>query len=119
MSFLKNKQQKKDSTFILKKNRVNAKVKAANPEYRMILNKSLLYTSAQVVDRDGKVIALFTDKWTDGKTKVERANNAGKAFAKDLLAKKVSTVAVDRNGNLYHGRIKSFVEWVREWGITC
>lgn len=119
MKFLKKKSQKKDSTFQLKKNRVNSKVKASNPEYRMILNKSLLYISCQVIDKDGNVVLSISDKGLEWKTKTERANAAGKKCAEELSSKKVSKVAVDRNGNVYHWRIKSFVEWVREGWIVC
>jgi large subunit ribosomal protein L18 len=34
-----------------------------------------------------------------------------------LKAKNIEKVTFDRNGYLYHGRVKAFAEWLRKWGI--
>ncbi|USN57662.1 MAG: hypothetical protein H6766_05685 [Candidatus Peribacteria bacterium] len=53
-----------------------------------------------------------------GKTKTERAFAAGQTLA-DLIKKaKVEKVIFDRNGYLYHGRIKAFADGIREGGIA-
>jgi large subunit ribosomal protein L18 len=38
----------------------------------------------------------------------------GKLLAKNALAKKISACVFDRNGFLYHGRVKSLCEGMRE-----
>ena len=79
--------------------------------------RSLLHVSASVIAADGKVIVTCTDKGVAGKTKTERAENAGVAFADVLKSKGVNAVAFDRNGFLYHGRVKAFAEGLRKGGI--
>ncbi|MEI7477862.1 MAG: 50S ribosomal protein L18 [bacterium] len=106
----------KQSRFERRKHRVNTQVKAGSSQPRLIVWKSNLYTSGQIVDISGKVIAYANDKNLKG-TKTERAFAVGKTLAE--LAKKqgVETVVFDRNGNRYHGRVKSLSEGAREGGL--
>jgi ribosomal protein L18 len=73
MSYLKNKLQEKLRRYMRRKHRVNETIKAQNPEYRLLVERSNLYVKAQVLGRDGKVIASTTDKGVLGATKSERA----------------------------------------------
>ena len=50
-------------------------------------------------------------------TKSEVANQVGKAIAEKAKKAGVETVAFDRGGNLYHGRIKALAEGAREAGL--
>jgi ribosomal protein L18 len=45
-----------------RKHRVNETIKSQNPEFRLLVERSNLYVKAQVLGRDGKVIASTTDK---------------------------------------------------------
>ena len=96
---------------------MNTQIKWTNPEYRVIVSRSLLHVSADVIAVDGKVVASCSDKWVAGSTKTERAENAWVAFAEVLKSKNVKAVAFDRNGFLYHGRVKAFAEGLRKWWI--
>jgi len=49
--------------------------------------------------------------------KTEQAKLVGKLAAERSLAKGVSTVVFDRNGYLYHGRVKSLADAAREGGL--
>lgn len=117
MAYLKNKLLEKQRKYLRRKQRVNTQVKGTNPEYRVIITRSLLHVTADVISADGKVVATCTDKGVAGKTKTERAGNAGVAFADVLKSKKITAVAFDRNGYLYHGRVKAFAEGLRKGGI--
>ena len=117
MAYLKNKLLEKQRKYLRRKQRVNTQVKGTNPEYRVIISRSLLHVTADVVSADGKVVATCTDKGVAGKTKTERAENAGVAFADVLKSNKITAVAFDRNGYLYHGRVKAFAEGLRKGGI--
>ncbi|MEI7562290.1 MAG: 50S ribosomal protein L18 [bacterium] len=51
-------------------------------------------------------------------TKTERALLAGQSLA-DLMKKKgIEKATFDRNGYLYHGRVKAMADGLRKGGIT-
>ena len=52
-----------------------------------------------------------------GITKTDKARMVGKLAAERLLEKGMSSVVFDRNGYLYHGRIKALAEAAREGGL--
>jgi large subunit ribosomal protein L18 len=51
------------------------------------------------------------------KNKVTAANTVGKIIGKRALEKGVEQVVFDRNGFLYHGRVKAVSEGAREAGL--
>ena len=117
MSYLKNKLQDKIRKYLRRKNKVNSKIKSLNPDYRLLVERSNLYVKAQVLDAMGNVVAVCSDKSATGATKTERAANAGENLAVVLKEKNVSSLTFDRNGYLYHGRIKAFADGLRKGGI--
>ena len=117
MSYLKNKLQDKIRKYLRRKNKVNSKIKSLNPDYRLLVERSNLYVKAQVLDAMGNVVAVCSDKSATGATKTERAANAGENFAVVLKEKNISSLTFDRNGYLYHGRIKAFADGLRKGGI--
>jgi large subunit ribosomal protein L18 len=50
-------------------------------------------------------------------TKTEKAAMVGKLVAEKALAAGISAVVFDRNGYLYHGRIKQLADAAREGGL--
>ena len=52
-----------------------------------------------------------------GKNKCEVAAFVGKLAATRAIEKGISTVAFDRNGYLYHGRVKMLADAAREGGL--
>jgi len=50
-------------------------------------------------------------------TKVEMAEKVGKAIAAKAIAAGISAVVFDRNGYLYHGRVKQLADAAREGGL--
>jgi large subunit ribosomal protein L18 len=118
MSYLGNKAKNILRKYLRRKHRVNTAVKTNATLPRVVMAKSNLYVQAQVVALDGKTVATARDKKASGKTKTERAFNAGKDLATSLQGLNISAVAFDRNGYLYHGRIKAFADGLREGGIS-
>lgn len=100
-----------------RKSRTNTTIKASFPELRCIVFRSLKHISAQLITRDGMIVAAITDLGLKG-TKTEKAFEAGKLLAKKASEKKMTSCVFDRNGFLYHGRIKSLCEGLREGGMT-
>jgi len=50
-------------------------------------------------------------------TKTEQAGLVGDLIAKVALAKGISSVRFDRNGYLYHGRVKALADGARNGGL--
>ncbi|HMB64335.1 MAG TPA: 50S ribosomal protein L18 [Eudoraea sp.] len=93
---------------------------AVRPRLSVFRSNKEIY--AQVID-DSKGVTLVSASSKDkelGKakgTKSEIANQVGKAIAEKAKKAGIETVAFDRGGNLYHGRVKSLAEGAREAGL--
>ena len=91
----------------------------ARPRLSVFRSNKEIY--AQLIDDvSGKtlVAASSRDKDIDVKgTKTEVANAVGKSIAEKAKKAGLETVAFDRGGNLYHGRVKSLAEGAREAGL--
>ncbi len=76
---------------------------------------------AQIIDDEaGKtlVAASSRDKDIDAKgTKIEISAAVGKALGEKALKAGIKKVAFDRNGYLYHGRVKALADGAREAGL--
>ncbi len=90
---------------------------------RLTVFRSNEYIYGQIID-DSKHITIVavTDlskdqSSNDGKTKIQRAFDAGKSLAERATEKGVKTVRFDRNGYKFHGRVKSFADGAREGGL--
>ena len=57
------------------------------------------------------------DKDIKASTKQEAAAAVGKAIAEKGVNAGIETVAFDRNGYLYHGRVKTLADAAREAGL--
>lgn len=88
------------------------------PDFRVIVNKTNKYMKAQVLDAQGKVIACIIDKDMKAVNKVQRAEAAGEKLAGMLKEKDIVKATFDRNGHLYHGRVKAMADGLRKWGIS-
>jgi large subunit ribosomal protein L18 len=66
--------------------------------------------AASTLDKDIKAKAAY------GGNK-EAARLVGESIAKKALAKGIETVAFDRGGFLYHGRVKDLADGAREAGL--
>ncbi|MEO1487407.1 MAG: 50S ribosomal protein L18 [Bacteroidota bacterium] len=91
----------------------------ARPRLSVFRSNKEIYV--QLID-DNKGVTLAAassrDKEIDAKgTKSEIAAAVGKAIAEKAKKIGVETVAFDRGGNLYHGRVKSLAEGAREAGL--
>ena len=55
---------------------------------------------------------------TEKITKTEKARLVGTLIAKKAVEKGIKKCAFDRNGYLYHGRVKSLADSAREGGLN-
>ena len=65
----------------------------------------------------GRKIVVRKEPLKDDANKSDAAKLVGKAIAKALLAKGIDKVVFDRNGYLFHGRIKALADAAREAGL--
>jgi large subunit ribosomal protein L18 len=59
----------------------------------------------------------LSEKAKKAKTKTEASREIGKALADMAIKKNIKEVIFDRNGYIYHGRIKALAEGAREGGL--
>ena len=92
---------------------------------RLSVFRSARYVYAQAVDdTTGRVLAAASElegklkEAIAGKPKKERARIVGKVIGEKLLALNVTQVVFDRNGFIYHGRVKEVADGARDAGIT-
>ncbi len=104
--------------FLGRKKRINAKIKASYPAFRVLVDKSNMFVRAQVLAADGKVVCHASDKTIKGGNKTERAMKAWEALAVLMKKQGIEKATFDRNWHLYHGRVKALADGIRAWGIT-
>ncbi|KJD31987.1 50S ribosomal protein L18 [Tamlana nanhaiensis] len=104
------------------KNRIRKVVSGTEARPRLAVYRSNKEIYAQIVDDVTGVTlgsASSRDKSIDTAkvNKVEAAKLVGKAIAEKALKAGIETIAFDRGGYLYHGRVKSLAEGAREAGL--
>jgi large subunit ribosomal protein L18 len=92
---------------------------------RLSVFRSARYVYAQAVDdTSGRVIAAASEldaklkEALAGKPKKERARLVGKVIGERLVALEVKQVVFDRNGFIYHGRVKEVADGARDAGLS-
>ena len=80
--------------------------------YVQVINDVKAVTLAAAASNDKELAAACK-----GKTGIEAAAIVGKAIAERAIAKGITTIAFDRGGYLYHGRVKSLADAAREGGL--
>ena len=92
---------------------------ASTPRLSVFRSNKSIY--AQLIDDLAGTTMLSvssTDKAQKAEgTKIEQANNVGKALAEKAVLVGITQCVFDRNGYLYHGRIKSLADGAREGGL--
>jgi len=115
----------KNDARIKRKVRIRKTIFGTSSRPRLSVFRSSQYIYAQIVDDSSQktlVACSSSEKDLKGKMKSTRNLEASKIVGKELatraLAKKVSSVVFDRNGFIYHGRIKALADSAREAGLN-
>lgn len=74
-------------------------------------------TGADVVNY-GKTLVAASSKGMEAMAKKEQAAKVGELIAKKALEAGITTVVFDRNGYLYHGRVKELADAARNAGLN-
>ena len=92
---------------------------------RLSIHRSSNHIYAQIIAPDDKTIAATSSLDPEVKKilgdkikgKIEIAKAVGQQIAEKAKKAKISKVAFDRSGFLYHGRVKALAESARENGL--
>ena len=100
------------------KTRIRGKVSGTAERPRMTVFRSNKQIYVQLVDdSEGKTLASASSKGIEEGTKNEVAATVAQAIAEKALAAGITEVVFDRNGYLFHGRVKSLADAARNGGL--
>ena len=85
---------------------------------RMSVFRSNKQIYVQVInDTEGKTIVAASSLGMETMPKIQQAEKVGELIAAKALEAGVKAVVFDRNGYLYHGRVKSLADAARKGGL--
>ncbi|WP_294209732.1 50S ribosomal protein L18 [uncultured Chryseobacterium sp.] len=103
------------------KRRVRGKISGSSELPRLSVYKSNKEIYAQLIDdKSGKTIvsASSREKGVEANgTKSDVSAAVGKAIAAKAIAAGIENIVFDRNGFVYHGRVKALADGAREGGL--
>lgn len=102
------------------KQRIRKVITGTTVKPRLSVFRSNNEISAQLID-DTQGVTLMAassrEKGVAKGTKIEVANAVGKLLAEKAIKAGIDSCSFDRNGYLFHGRVKSFADGAREGGL--
>ncbi len=100
------------------KARIRGKISGTPQRPRMSVFRSNKAIYVQVIDDlAGNTLVAASSKGIAEGTKVEIAAKVGEEIAKKAQEKGITEVVFDRNGYLFHGRVKSLADAARKAGL--
>ena len=97
---------------------IRARISGTTVRPRLVVFRSLKQISAQLVDDTQGKTLLSTSSLKMKRVKpAELAKAVGLDLAKAAIAAKITQCVFDRNGYLYHGRVKALADAAREGGL--
>lgn len=106
---------------LARRNRVSQKTaRASDP--RLTIFRSAKHIYAQIIDSEGQTLASASTRSKDLRDagyggNVDAAKRVGQKVAELARDKQIQKVVFNRNGFLYHGRVKALAEAAREAGL--
>lgn len=121
---MSNKTSKNDAR-LKRQIRVRKKVRGTTERPRLNVFKSSRHIHAQIIDDiSGVTLVAASTISPDVKSdlvysgNIDAAKKVGAAIAKKAIEKNIVSVVFDRNGFLYHGRVKALADAARENGLS-
>ncbi|MBK8384041.1 MAG: 50S ribosomal protein L18 [Ignavibacteria bacterium] len=104
---------------------IRKKLRGTADRPRLVVYRSLDHIYAQLIDDVNSKTLLtvstkskdMSDKISSAKGKIEKSKIVGKVTAEKAVSNNISNVVFDRNGYLYHGRVKALADGAREGGL--
>jgi len=107
-----------------RKLRIRRKISGTAEKPRLTVFRSAKHIYAQVIDDvSGTTVAHASTLTKEVRgaisdaTKSDAAKKVGAAIAKLLIEKGIKSIVFDRNGYLYHGRVRALADAAREAGL--
>ena len=100
------------------KYRIRNKISGTTERPRMSVFRSNKQIYVQIInDVTGTTLASASSLGMEAMPKKEQSAKVGELIAKKALEAGITTVVFDRNGYLYHGRVKEVADAARNGGL--
>ncbi|MBX2995846.1 MAG: 50S ribosomal protein L18 [Bdellovibrionaceae bacterium] len=105
---------------LTKKIRIRKKVNGTDVRPRLCVFRSGKHMYAQIIDdvKGHTVLSASSLVIESDKSGKDLAFLVGQEVAKMAIAKNIKSVVFDRNGFIYHGRVKALADGAREAGLS-
>ena len=105
-----------------RKKSIRKKVFGTAEKPRLVVFRSLTNIYAQIInDDEGKTLVAASSKMKDFTIEDKKPTKVGFSVGKKLgelaIEKGINEICFDRNGYLYHGRVKALADGVRKAGV--
>jgi large subunit ribosomal protein L18 len=115
---------KREASRLRRKRSIRRRISGTSDRPRLSVFRSSKYIYAQVIDDvSGEILVSASTQSPElkdelqGKKKSEKAVLVGQLVAKKSLEREINKVVFDRNGFIYHGRVKAVADGAREGGL--
>ena len=100
------------------KYRIRKKVNGTAERPRMSVFRSNKQIYVQIInDLTSKTLVSASSLGLEAMPKIQQAQKVGEMVAEKAKAAGITTVVFDRNGYLYHGRVKELADGARKGGL--
>jgi large subunit ribosomal protein L18 len=105
-----------------RKKRIRKKIRGTDAQPRLSVFRSASHIYAQIVNDEQQktllaVSSLSADVRQEDGNKTDIAKKVGSLIARKCIEQNIRKVVFDRNGFVYHGRVKALAEGAREAGL--
>jgi large subunit ribosomal protein L18 len=121
---MKSKSKLKRDARIKKKTRIRKRLSGTSVRPRLVVYRSNMHISAQIIDDGSHEVLCSSSSFAKdlreslkGKNKTELSEGVGKDIAEKAKTKGIQAVVFDRNGFIYHGRVKALADAARKNGL--
>jgi large subunit ribosomal protein L18 len=115
---------KREASRLRRKRSIRRRISGTSDRPRLSVFRSSKHIYAQVIDDvSGETLVSASTQSPElkdelqGKKKSEKAVLVGQLVAKKSLEREINKVVFDRNGFIYHGRVKAVADGAREGGL--
>lgn len=110
---------KKEQRRIRIKYRVRNKISGTSERPRLTVFRSNKQIYAQIInDETASTLVAASSLGLEKLPKMEQAAKVGEMIAKKAVEAGITTIVFDRNGYLYHGRVKELADGARKGGLN-